>query len=214
MHLANHAYRVSRSFIDWDHRFHAELYVLARPDHAGINGARGLTALSTVQRRLKGKFYEGNKSVERSAQSDVLYLFLQIDERVLQRETILQHVWIPLNFTIAIARAGAGWNGNANHAGYGSGSQQGESVRQITQAFAEEKCRYPSAETIRVHALLPCSADFNFCTERENCLMLGAREELVLCAEFEISKSARFVLVLWIQVHEFFAQLDAEIWCN
>ena len=81
MHLANYAYGVSRSLIDWNDRFHAELYVLARPDHAGINGARGLTALSAIQRRLNGKFYERNKSVERSTQSDVLYLFLQIDER-------------------------------------------------------------------------------------------------------------------------------------
>src|SRR6266487_5923241 len=120
MHLANYAYRVSRSLIDWDQRFDAELYVLARPNHAGINSARGLTALSAIQRRLKGKFHERNKSVERSTQSDVLYLLLQIDERVLQRETILQHVWIPLNFTIATARAGAGWNGNADEAGHGS----------------------------------------------------------------------------------------------
>src|SRR5438876_6048360 len=140
MQLANYAYRVSSSLIDWNHSFDAELYILARPDHAGINGARGLTALSAVQRRLKRKFHERNKSVERSTQSDVLYLFLQIDERVLQRETILQHVWIPLNFTITIACAGAGWNANANHAGHGSGSQQGESVRQIAQAFAKEKC--------------------------------------------------------------------------
>ena len=41
--------------------------------------------------------------------------------------------------------------------------------------------------------------------------MLGAREELVFCAELKISKSAGFVLVLWIQVHELFAQFDAEI---
>ena len=41
--------------------------------------------------------------------------------------------------------------------------------------------------------------------------MLGAREELVLCTEFEISKSARRVLVLWIQVYELFAQFDAKI---
>ena len=98
MHLANYAYRGSSSLIDWNDRFHAELHVLARPDHAGINGARGLTALSAVQRRLKGKFHERNKSVERSTQSDVLYLFLQIDERVLQRETILQHVWNAAQF--------------------------------------------------------------------------------------------------------------------
>ena len=80
MHLANYAYRVSRSFINWDQRFEAELYVLARPDHAGINRARCLTALSAVQRHVKGKFHKGNKSVEGSTQSDVLYLLLQIDE--------------------------------------------------------------------------------------------------------------------------------------
>ena len=41
--------------------------------------------------------------------------------------------------------------------------------------------------------------------------MLGAREELVLCTELQISKSARLLLVLWIQVYELFAQFDAEI---
>ena len=60
MQLANYADRVSSSLIDWNHRFDAELYVLARPDHAGTNGARALTALSAIQRRLKGKFYERN----------------------------------------------------------------------------------------------------------------------------------------------------------
>ena len=89
MHLANYTYRISSSPINGNHGFHAELYVLARPDHAGINGARGLTTLSAVQRRLKGKFHEGNKSVERSTQSDVPYLFLEIDERVLQPENEL-----------------------------------------------------------------------------------------------------------------------------
>src|SRR6266550_396953 len=44
--------------------------------------------------------------------------------------------------------------------------------------------------------------------------MLSAREELVLYAELDISKSARLVLVLWIQVYELFAQFDAEIRCN
>src|SRR5262245_24693382 len=44
--------------------------------------------------------------------------------------------------------------------------------------------------------------------------MLRAREELVLCAELEISKSAHFMLVSWVQDHEFFAQLDTEIRCN
>ena len=48
MHLANYAYRGSSALIDWNDRFHAKLHVLARPDHAGINGARGLTALSAV----------------------------------------------------------------------------------------------------------------------------------------------------------------------
>src|SRR5580765_6679063 len=115
MHLPDDAHRFPGSVVNWYHCFHAELYVLARPDHAGINGARSLTTLSAIQRRLKGKFYQRNKSVERSTQSDVLYLFLQIDERVLQRETVLQHVWMPLNLLVAF-RAGAGWNGNANEA--------------------------------------------------------------------------------------------------
>ena len=165
MHLTNYAYRVSGSLIDWDQCFHAELNVLAGPDHARINRARGVTALSAIERRLKGKFHERNKSIERSTQSDVLYLLLQIDERVLQRETILQHIWIPLSFTITIARAGIGWNGNANRAGQRSGSQEREIFRQIAKTFAKEKCGRPSAETIRVHSLLACPADFNFCTE-------------------------------------------------
>ena len=44
--------------------------------------------------------------------------------------------------------------------------------------------------------------------------MLGAREELVLCAKLKIAKSAGFMFVFWIQVHELFAQLDSEIRCN
>jgi hypothetical protein len=40
MHLANYAYRVSSSLIDWNDRFDAELCVLARPDHAGGTGQR------------------------------------------------------------------------------------------------------------------------------------------------------------------------------
>src|SRR4029077_16206200 len=44
--------------------------------------------------------------------------------------------------------------------------------------------------------------------------MLGAREELVFCADLQIAKSAGFMFVFWIQVHELFAQLDSEIRCN
>src|SRR5438876_9111792 len=124
MHLANHAYRVSRSFIDWDHRFHAELYVLARPDHAGIDRAGGLTALSAIQRRVERKFYERDELVEGSTQADVLYLLLQVDERVFQCETVLQHVWVSLSLPIAHSRAGACWNDNADQTGHGNRPQQ------------------------------------------------------------------------------------------
>ena len=113
MHLANHADGISSSPVNGNHRFYAELDVFTRPDHAWINRARGLTALSAIQGRLKGEFYERNKSIQRSTQSGVLYLFLEIDERVLQCETVLQHVCMPFNPVVAFG-AGAGWNGDAH----------------------------------------------------------------------------------------------------
>src|SRR5437762_9013988 len=123
MHLANYAHRFPSSLIDWYDRFHPELYVLARPDHAGINRASGLTAPSAIQRRVKGKLYKRDEPVERSAQSNILYLFLQIDERVFQREAISQHVWMALNFHVAGSRAGARWDGNADHTRRRNGPQ-------------------------------------------------------------------------------------------
>src|SRR6266436_2208829 len=78
MQLRYHADRLPGSLINWNRRFHAELYVLARPDHAGIDRARGFTALSAIQRRVERKFYERDEPVEGSTQADVLYLFLQV----------------------------------------------------------------------------------------------------------------------------------------
>src|SRR5438132_7138801 len=124
MQLANYAHRFSSSLINWKHRFHAKLYVLARPDHAGINRASGLTALSAIQWRAEGKFYEWDEPVERSTQADVLYLLLQVDKRVFQCETVLQHVWVSLNLPIAHPGADACWNDNADQTRNGNGPQQ------------------------------------------------------------------------------------------
>src|ERR1041384_6393007 len=114
MQLPYHADRFPTPLIDRDHRFHAELYVLARPDHAGINRARNLTALAAIQRRVEGKFYERDKSVEGSTQTDVSYLLLQVDERVFQCEAEFQCVWVALDFPITHSGTGACWNGNAD----------------------------------------------------------------------------------------------------
>src|SRR5438034_9282221 len=122
MHLANYGHRFSSSVIDWDDRLHPELYVLARPNHTGINRAGSLTALSAIQRRVEGKFYERDEPVEGSAQTGVLHLFLQVDERVFQCEAVLQHVWLALNLPIARPRARACWDGNANQTRHGQRS--------------------------------------------------------------------------------------------
>src|SRR5438045_9507400 len=50
MHLANYANRFPSSLIDWYDRFYPELYVLARPDNAGINCASGLHAVYSLRR--------------------------------------------------------------------------------------------------------------------------------------------------------------------
>ena len=80
MQLSNYADRSTSSLIDRDHRFHAKLCVLARPDHARINRARGLAALAAVQRCLKRKFHKRDEPIKRSGQSDILYLLLQVNE--------------------------------------------------------------------------------------------------------------------------------------
>src|SRR5262249_35811641 len=72
----------------------------------------------------------------------------------------------------------------------------------------------PRAEALRLDAILSSPADLNICADREDRLLRGAYEKLVFCAKLQIPKAAGFLFVFWIQIHEIFAQFDAEIWCN
>ena len=93
--LRNEADVVSGARIDGNHRFGADLEILARPDDAGIDGSGSQPALPTVEWITKGKLHQWNQAVERRAQPDVSDLLLQVNETVFDRKTPLQHsgVW-------------------------------------------------------------------------------------------------------------------------
>src|SRR5262245_38380768 len=44
--------------------------------------------------------------------------------------------------------------------------------------------------------------------------MFSTDEELVFGAKLKVAEAAHFTLAIWIEIEEFFAELDAEVRCN
>lgn len=82
MELSDDSDVVAGVRIDRDNSFDAELKVLPRPNDSWINGSGGWTG-HTVNWGLHRELDERNKAFERSAQTDVFHVLLQINQTIL-----------------------------------------------------------------------------------------------------------------------------------
>lgn len=115
--LRDHAHVFSGTLVNWDNSLHPNLKVFTRPNDPGIYRADCLSLRATVQRTFKCELDQRNQSIKWRVQVHVLYLRLQVDHAVLQCESPLQHVWVPLDLNVAVAGLGIHGDTSCGRAG-------------------------------------------------------------------------------------------------